>query len=362
MGNSQTDYTSDVASVDVWADIEELQNTLASQLRTHDAGKEISAESVLQAALKIIEEAKAHMQPGSAPTDFSVRDLLEAYWATVQRRQTCAPTGIKGLDDAIGGGLESKRLFVVLGAPNSGKTTLVHQVADHVADSGRPVLYVTSEDSPHDLMSKTLARIGNIGYTSVKKGWKSEEARIKDAIAAQLERKSVDLLRYVDASNGITLDTIRKLAQAHFSHYAAGGQGLLVIDYLQRLARAIRLMGVAAMDLREAVTLLTEQLRALACELDCSVIAVASQHRASGYRLNENTLASAKESGDIEYTADVMMALGDDEERKKGQTKGQGTLFKPLALKIDKNRLGDRDRIIQLDFQPDRQMFTEASR
>ena len=41
-------------------------------------------------------------------------------------------------------------------------------------------------------------------------------------------------------------------------------------------------------DLREVVTLVTERLRTLACELDCGVIAVASQNR-MGYTRSENT-------------------------------------------------------------------------
>ena len=339
---------------EVWQIIEKLQNELASVLRRHEAGKDVDGLRILSYVRSTIEKALLLTQ-NEPPTDVSIDDLLQGYWVQVEQRSDCAPTGFKTLNDMLGGGFESKRLVVVLGAPNSGKTTFVHQIADHIADSGRPVLYVTSEDIPHDLFSKTLARIGNVHYTAVQKGWEAERAKITMALALQSQRVSTKRLRYLDASRGISLDIIREKARAHFEQYSNKGQGIIIVDYLQRIARAIRAMGSFSFELREAVTVLTEQLRALACELDCCVVAIASQNRASGYTTNTSSLASAKESGDIEYTADVIMALGDDSERKPMKS-----FTKSLLLRIDKNRQGDKDKKIGLDFQPDRQLFTEV--
>ncbi len=128
------------------------------------------------------------------------------------------------------------------------------------------------------------------------------------------------------------------------------------MDYLQRLARSQRdLTGAQNKDLRELVTSLTERLRSLACALDCCVIALASQNRASGYgRGDNNALASAKESGDIEYTADVIMALAEDSERAPG-----ASFIQSVKLRIDKNRQGEKTAIA-LDWQPDIQTFSEA--
>jgi len=100
------------------------------------------------------------------------------------------------------------------------------------------------------------------------------------------------------------------------------------------------------------VTLLTEQLRAVAVDLDCTVIALASQNRMSGYNGN-NSLATAKESGDIEYTSDVIMALVKDEKHPKDR-----------LLRIDKNRQGNvtDEHPLEFDWQPDRQMFTELAK
>lgn len=344
-------YTS---SGELWGAIEQLQNDLAHQLRRHEAGKQIDATQLLQAAKTAIERTLGAAAETADPIDYSIRDLIAGYWAHVGKRRENAPTGFAMLNEMLGGGIETQRLVVLLGAPNCGKTTFVHQMADSIANSGRPVLYVTTEDSPYDLLAKTLSRIGGVNYTAVKKGWESERARINAALAMQLDRPSSDRLRYLDATSGVTLATIKEKAQAHFADYPRES-GVMVVDYLQRVARAAKMLDGLPYDLREVVSHVTEQLRAMACELDCGMVVVASQNRASGYSTANSALASAKESGDIEYTADVIMALGEDTERRASTS-----FLQPMVLRIDKNRQGSKDRKLAFDFQGDRQLFTEV--
>jgi replicative DNA helicase len=339
------------------------RDKLAKSHRLYEAGEanELDPLRELQAAQdairKIMPDLPCVARDG-APIDVLVRDLAAEYWNQVEQRKNTAGTGFAGLDSVLSGGIETKRLVCVLGAPNTGKTTFVHQIADEIACRGRPVLYVTSEDCPSALFAKTLARIGGIDYTPVLKGWKSEKAKIDAALARQMDRLSTDRLRYLDATNGVSMDVIREKAERHFADYTAeqgGGPGIIVVDYLQKIARAMKTMSRLTVDLREVVTLATERLRILAYELDCGVITIASQNR-TGYTRSENTgaLASAKESGDIEYTCDVLMALAEDKERvaPKGMT--------AIALYVDKNRQGQRGKSLALDFWADRQQFTEA--
>src|SRR5438067_1828908 len=120
--------------------IEEARYLIANSIRS----RKIAPEIMLKALTFALEHVDRFSQNGLQVAEVSITDLLTGYWTQVEKRKACAPTGFRTLNDVLGGGFESKRLVVVLGAPNSGKTTLVHQMADHMADNGYPVLYVTS--------------------------------------------------------------------------------------------------------------------------------------------------------------------------------------------------------------------------
>ncbi len=62
-----------------------------------------------------------------------------------------APTGIEGLNDILGGGLPSDRLYLVQGFPGSGKTTLAFQFLREGEARGEVVLYITLAESADDL-------------------------------------------------------------------------------------------------------------------------------------------------------------------------------------------------------------------
>jgi circadian clock protein KaiC len=57
-------------------------------------------------------------------------------------------TGVRGLDDILGGGISEFSLSLIGGAPGSGKTTLVHQLAFANATPERPALYFTVLGEP----------------------------------------------------------------------------------------------------------------------------------------------------------------------------------------------------------------------
>lgn len=58
------------------------------------------------------------------------------------------PTGIKGLDDVLNGGLPKGRIILVVGSPGSGKTTFAMQFLVGGAKAGESGLYVTLDEKP----------------------------------------------------------------------------------------------------------------------------------------------------------------------------------------------------------------------
>ncbi|MEO6875251.1 MAG: ATPase domain-containing protein [Opitutaceae bacterium] len=58
------------------------------------------------------------------------------------------PTGVRGLDEILGGGLPEFSFNIIAGAPGSGKTTLAHQFVFANATRARPALYFTVLGEP----------------------------------------------------------------------------------------------------------------------------------------------------------------------------------------------------------------------
>ncbi|MBA2593505.1 MAG: AAA family ATPase [Pseudomonadota bacterium] len=58
------------------------------------------------------------------------------------------PTGVRGLDDILGGGIPEYSFNIIAGKPGGGKTTLAHQIAFANATAKKPALYFTVLGEP----------------------------------------------------------------------------------------------------------------------------------------------------------------------------------------------------------------------
>lgn len=67
------------------------------------------------------------------------------------------PTGIAGLDEALGGGLPRGRTTLVVGSTGAGKTILALQALAEGVRAGEPGILVTFEESPTDLLANMSA-------------------------------------------------------------------------------------------------------------------------------------------------------------------------------------------------------------
>ena len=60
-------------------------------------------------------------------------------------------TGSRELDEILGGGIPENSINIIMGAPGSGKTTLVEEfIFANADDEMRPILYLTTLSEPHD--------------------------------------------------------------------------------------------------------------------------------------------------------------------------------------------------------------------
>jgi len=130
---------------------------------------------------------------------------------------------------------------------------------------------------------------------------------------------------------------------------AAGAErGFVVVDYLQLWAKVGREWRDFS-DVRSRVDALAGELLALARSVGSPVLALSSQSRQSE---GQAILTSFKESGDLEYSADVALLLTESSEQGSPHQKA-------LDLTVAKNRHGQTGKV-RLYFRGDRGIFLEV--
>ena len=77
-----------------------------------------------------------------------------------------ALTGMGELDRVLGGGLVEGSLTLIGGDPGIGKSTLLLQICSHLGNLGKKILYVSGEESPHQI--KLRADRLNISSDNIK--------------------------------------------------------------------------------------------------------------------------------------------------------------------------------------------------
>lgn len=102
---------------------------------------------------KIVSTKKGGAKP--AKTSASPMNISEV---TIQNEER-TPTGIHELDRVLGGGIVTGSLSLVGGDPGIGKSTLLLQVCRNLANHGRKVLYISGEESMHQIKLRA-ERIG----------------------------------------------------------------------------------------------------------------------------------------------------------------------------------------------------------
>lgn len=260
------------------------------------------------------------------------------------------PTGLPQLDTLIGG--LTTGLFILAGAPGSGKTTMALQMAS-AASREVPVVYVTFENSPSSLTLKAISARAGINPQQVLRGWADPAALRK---AASEWKPVADRMALIEGSGRLTVAQIRAKALHAMNRHKAKNC-LVVVDYLQLWAKlAGELRGLTTV--RERVETLGSTLRDLAVRLDSPVLALASQNRAQGDYGDGNgssSLDSLKESGDLEYAADAVIFLT---KSKKRQAVAPA---RAMDLVLAKNRSGDIGKV-DVIFRPDLGIFREEAR
>lgn len=312
---------------------------LARRLRGANARPWPETLDALGAFLKDEREAAAAthpLMPAAALLGSVFDDIAQRY----QHRQETGEdaighsTGFPRLDEILGG-LDRGRMSILLAAPGAGKTTFSNQLAHTVAASGSPVVYVSFENSADDLTLKQIARIAGKSAREIRRGRVAPETL--HGAYQTFHTGAGQRLFYVTGTTGTTLESVAA-ALEQVQRTWPNTYPVVVVDFLQRLATSASVAGRGAGldDMRGRVGLISQQLRTLALESGAHIWAISSTNRAA-YNSERATpgLASARESGDVEFAADHVITLA------PGKSDGLSMTADPLMLSVVKNRHGE---------------------
>lgn len=253
------------------------------------------------------------------------------------------PTGFKKLDAVLDGGLY-EGLYIVGAISSLGKTTLLTQIADQIAQAGHDVLIFSLEMARTEIMAKSISRHtaqqvltggGDMRNAKTTRGITTGKRyeNYNETETALINRAIVDYSQYAEhiyISEGIGnigAEQIRETVKKHI-HFT-GNTPVVIIDYLQILTP----YSERATDKQNTDKAVME-LKRISRDYKTPVIGISSFNRAN--YSTAVTMEAFKESGAIEYSSDVLIGL---------QFKGVGT----ENFDINKAKNGDNgERKIEL--------------
>jgi replicative DNA helicase len=197
------------------------------------------------------------------------------------------------LDRALSGGLYPGHLYVIAGYPGSGASTLVLQVMNHAASSQRAqCVFIGLQRGVEDLFKRSLSYLGRIPVWEIDEKRQNPKQLYEDKdfhrrIFAAFERyqqfaDNITILEGAAAGNlNRLVQILREKKEELRQKSSRGGSVLLIVDNLQLMVAMIRAMRpdrgsemeLAPEGLQWTVETLTSRLKALARELDVTVLA-----------------------------------------------------------------------------------------
>lgn len=271
-------------------------------------------------------------------------------------------TGFENLDEKQ---IFLPGLYVLGGSPGAGKTTFAWQLLSQLAEgdefTGRATeycVYCSYEMSRLELASKSIAR----EMCRQRLAHKGEGIRIASAdirrgngrntqefkAAKEKFRKTAQKLRVAELSNTTLSELLVMLKEeANF----AGDKSLTVaIDYLQLIP-----VDNPKATAKERIDEIMLSLKTFQRETNATVILLSALNR-EGNKGISNALFSFKESGAIEYSADVTWHLGFSVESEEEQK----ILPRRVELKCMKNRNGATYKV-EFEYYADSDYFCPCS-
>lgn len=327
------------------------------------------AEQAEQAALEAIAEATKEEYLKTSAAN-SIQDFLDGVIDSINT--PAISTGFYNLDGILDGGLYEG--LYILGAISSlGKTTLALQLADNLAKDGQDVLIFSLEMSRFELIAKSISRLTYLraddksnaktvrGITAGARYLKyspAEKALINEAVAGY--KDYAEHIYIHEGIGNIGVEHIKDTVAQHIE--ITGNKPVVIIDYLQILAP----YDMRASDKQNTDKAVLE-LKRLSRDNKITVIGISSFNRESykaggGINQGKVSMTDYKESGALEYSADVLMGLEFNSAGTKEYDEKEEKRKNPreIRLVVLKNRNGKAWEHCNFEYYPLFNYYSEA--
>lgn len=263
---------------------------------------EIEAAKAGQPIPSMQDSLKAQLESGRQPDSmaFYLRDNFKKDINEL-RSYKDRKTGFNNLDAELQGVFPG--LNVIGAVSGGGKTTFLLQLVDNMAKAGEHVLFFSLEQSKLEIASKSLARTtaelnlnDAVSSIQIRTGWDTRPVKAAfNEYAETAKRMNVMEGNFKTDARGIR-ETVERYIQLNKV------TPVVVIDYLQIMSPIDE-----SMSDKQKLDTNVRLLKQMSRDLNITVFAISSFNR--GNYLTPVDFESFKESGGIEYTADMVWGL-----------------------------------------------------
>lgn len=196
-------------------------------------------------------------------------------------------------------------LYVIGAISSLGKTTFIHQMCDQIAEAGNHVLFFSLEQTTLELASKSIAR--TIAKKDAENGLSSLQIKRSNLsnplILSAVSRCKTysDKITIVECSLRANIDDITNAVHEYVKQNNV--KPVVVIDYLQIIQPSPEFR----MTTKDTVDYHVKRLKEVQTDYQITMFVISSLNRQN--YMTAIDFESFKESGGIEYTADVIWGL-----------------------------------------------------
>lgn len=291
---------------------------------------------------------------------------LDAFFEDRKKGRQAYPTGLITLDEQLKGGL-FEGLTIIGAVTSAGKTTIAMQMADNLAKAGKDCLIFSLETARRELIARSISRETLLESFKIRRKHEAamtyrdimdgEEGETLEA-ASNAYREYADRLYIFESLGKIGTERIRDEVTRH--KLITGNTPIVFVDYLQLIGANDKRYNQGIKEIMDAAV---TELKGLSVEHKTPVVLISSFNR-ENYKADAN-LASFKESGGIEYSADLLLGLQYEGAGKQGWNQEkleEAAQAEPrkMELKVMKNRNGSWGQRITLDYYAPANYFRET--